>query len=134
MESNKLPDSFVVDKSIKSYPTEVGSVNFKADDIDLFKNDKASNLKNYYSQRFDELKSEYISLMRDIEINQRLYGCKYNFQPIPGHTYYLYLGKEGEFLSIIKPHEWGKRQGIFEFIGAFIFNSEGRWLEIKSII
>lgn len=124
----KLPDSYVVDRRLKTYPTEVGSVNFKVEDIDLFKNDKASNLKHYYDQKFNELKSQYIELMEDIQINQRLYECRYSFQPLSGHTYYLYKTKEDEFLSIIKPHEWGKKIETMEFIGAFLYTSDGRWV------
>ena len=82
----KLPDSYVVDRRLKSYPTEIGSLNFKAEDIDLFKINKTSKLKNFYSQKFEEIKQEYISLMNDIEVNERLYSCKYSFEPIVGQT------------------------------------------------
>ena len=32
MKEKKLPDSYVVDRRLKSYPTEIGSINFKVDD------------------------------------------------------------------------------------------------------
>ena len=47
MKEKKLPDSYVVDRRLKSYPTEIGSINFKVDDIELFKKNKTSKLKNY---------------------------------------------------------------------------------------
>jgi hypothetical protein len=122
----KLPDSYVVDKRLKSYPTEIGSLNFKADDIDLFKLNKTSKLKNFYNQKFEEIKKEYISLMNDIEVNERLYKCKYSFEPIVGQTYHLYLKDDGtEFLSIISPEEWKSKT----LIGSYLYDSDGRWIE-----
>jgi hypothetical protein len=125
MDKKKLPDSYVVDRKLKSYPTEIGSLNFKSDDIELFKINKTSKLKNFYNQKFEEIKQEYISLMNDIEVNERLYNCKYSFEPIVGQTYHLYLKDDGtEFLSIIAPNEWKKT-----FIGSYLYDSDGRWIE-----
>ena len=126
MGKEKLPDSYVVDRRLKTYPTEVGSVNFKVDDIDLFKNEKTSRLKGYYAQKFDEMKEEYLKLMDDIEINERLYKCKYSFEPVVGNEYHLYSDNGSEFLSIISPIEWKNK---FEFIGTFRFGSDGRWIK-----
>jgi hypothetical protein len=52
----KLPDSYVVNRRLKTYPTEIGSLNFKVDDIELFKINKTSKLKNFYNQKFEEIK------------------------------------------------------------------------------
>ena len=126
MDKKKLPDSYVVDRKLKSYPTEIGSLNFKSDDIELFKINKTSKLKNFYNQKFEEIKQEYISLMNDIEVNERLYNCKYSFEPIIGQTYHMYLDDLGnEFLSIIAPNEWKKKT----FIGSYLYDSDGRWIE-----
>jgi hypothetical protein len=122
----KLPDSYVVNRRLKTYPTEIGSLNFKVDDIELFKINKTSKLKNFYNQKFEEIKKEYISLMNDIEVNERLYKCKYSFEPIVGQTYHLYLKDDGtEFLSIISPEEWKNKS----LIGSYLYDSDGRWVE-----
>ena len=126
MDEKKLPDSYVVDRKLKSYPTEIGSINFKVDDIELFKINKTSKLKNFYNQKFEEIKKEYHSLMKDIEVNERLYNCKYSFEPIVGQTYHLYLKDDGtEFLSIISPEEWKNKF----FIGSYLYDPDGRWIE-----
>ncbi len=126
MDEKKLPDSYVVDRRLKTYPTEIGSLNFKVDDIELFKINKTSKLKNFYNQKFEEIKKEYISLMNDIEVNERLYNCKYSFEPIVGQTYHLYLKDDGtEFLSIISPEEWKNKS----LIGSYLYDSDGRWVE-----
>lgn len=127
MKEKDLPDSYVVNRRTKTYPTELGSQPFKPDDIELFKLDKTSNLKNHYVTKFEELKSEYTKLMQEIAINERVYKSKFSFQPIVGQTYYLYERETDEFLSIISPDEWN---GRYELIGAFRLQTDGRWLEV----
>ena len=123
----KVPDSFVEDRRLKSYPTEIGSQKFSPDDIQLFKIEKTSKLKHHFSSKFSELQSEYKKLIEEININERLYLAKHSFEPIPGKSYYLYIKENGEdFLSLISPKEWG---GRFEYVGTFEFLSDGRWVQ-----
>ena len=99
----KRPDNFVEDKIVKSYPTEIGSQNFKPDDISLFKLEKTTKVKKYYSTKFEEIATQYELLMKDIQINERLYKSNHNFEPVTGEIYNLYKKQSGEeFISIIK--------------------------------
>jgi hypothetical protein len=125
----KVPDSFVPDRRLKSYPTELGSQKFSPDDISLFKLEKASKLKNHYNSKFVEIQKEYQKILDEIQVNERLYLADHSFEPIPGHSYYLYSKDNGEFLSIISPQEWGNK---YEFIGKFQFLSDGRWIQSES--
>lgn len=128
MEEKKLPDSFVVNRMSKEYPTEIGSQPFSPDNIQLFKQEKTSKIKKYYSSKFEELAKEYESIMSEISINERLYSAKHNFEPVSGETYHLYKKENGEeFLSLINPSQWNK----FEFVGTYRFLSDGRWVESK---
>jgi len=126
MSEKKLPDSYVPDRRFKSYPTEIGSQKFSADDITLFKIDKTNKLKHHYTSKFDEIQKQYQILLEEISINERLYLAKHNFEPIPGQTYFLYQKEGEEFLSIISPEEWKNR---YQYIGKFQFLSDGRWID-----
>jgi hypothetical protein len=124
MEKNKMPDSFVENRLSKRYPTEIGAPKFEPDNISLFKIEKTSKIKKYYSAKFEEMTKEYENLMSEIKMNERLYKASHNFEPISGETYHLYKRKSGEeFLSLISPNQWKK----FEFIGSYKFLSDGRW-------
>ena len=124
----KKPDSYVFDRALKTYPTEIGSQPFKPDEIELFKIDKSNKLKHHYVSKFEELKSEYQRLMEDISMNERIYQSSYNFQPIVGQIYYLYKKEnDNEFLSIISPIEWNNR---YQIIGSYQLQTDGRWNEI----
>jgi predicted HTH transcriptional regulator len=123
----KMPDSFVENRLSKRYPTEVGAPKFEPDNISLFKLEKTSKVKKYYSSKFEEMAKEYESLMNEISINERLYKSSHNFEPTSGEIYHLYKKESGEeFLSLISPDQWKK----FEFIGSYKFLSDGRWVEI----
>lgn len=124
MENKKMPDSFVENRLSKRYPTEIGAPKFEPDNISLFKIEKTSKIKKYYSSKFDEMTKEYEKLMSEIKVNERLYMAAHNFEPISGETYHLYKKESNEeFLSLISPEQWKK----FEFIGSFKFLSDGRW-------
>jgi hypothetical protein len=128
MMEKKLPDSYVPERRLKEYPTELGSQNFSPDNISLFKVEKAHKLKNHYSSKFDELQKEYKKLIDEISTNERLYLAKHNFEPISGHSYFLYQKETEEFISMISPEEWSNR---YQYIGKFQFLSDGRWTEIE---
>jgi hypothetical protein len=128
MTEKNLPDSYVPDRRLKSYPTEIGSQKFSPDDITLFKIEKTNKLKHHYTSKFEEIQKEYQKLMNEISTNERLYLAKHNFEPIAGQSYYLYQKETEEFLSIISPEEWRNR---YQFIGKFQFLSDGRWIEIS---
>jgi hypothetical protein len=128
MNDKKIPDSYVPDRKLKSYPTEIGSQKFSPDDITLFKIEKTNKLKHHYTSKFEEIQKEYQKLMEEISINERLYLAKHNFEPIPGQSYFLYQKENTEFLSIISPKEWGNK---YEYIGEFKFLFDGRWGKVK---
>lgn len=125
MEEKKLPDSFVVDRYKKTYPTEIGSQAFVPDEIELFKIEKTNKLKHYFSSKFDEIKNEYREMMESINLNERIYSAKYSFQPIVGQVYYLYTNNGEDFLSLISPTEWKNK---FELVGAYTLQSDGLWV------
>lgn len=124
----KLPDSFVPNRSLKEYPTEIGSQKFSPDNIDLFKFEKTSKIKKYYTQKFEELSKQYESLLNDIQVNELLYSAKYNFEPVVGECYYLYHKDDHKFLSLIEPQEWNNK---YSFIGEFQYQTDGRWIKIQ---
>ena len=124
MINKKLPDSYVPDRRLKSYPTEIGSQKFSPDDIILFKIEKTNKLKHHYTSKFEEIQKEYQKLMQEISTNERLYMAQHNFEPTSGEIYHLYKKESGEeFLSLISPEQWKK----FDFIGSYKFLSDGRW-------
>ena len=74
------------------------------------------------------MREEFERLMSTISITERIQRARFNFTPIVGNPYYLYYNKGYEFLSMIKPEEWGKRLPS-ECIGCFKLTTNGVWIQ-----
>ena len=105
----------------KSYPTGFNSKNFSPDEIKKFK----SETQHYFKSKLFEIKNDYEKLIKEIEWTETIHNSKYKFIPIVGKTYYLYKGKESNFLIIISPKEWKT-----ETLGAYKLNSNNTWTKL----
>jgi phage regulator Rha-like protein len=71
-------------------------------------------------QRIERLYDEY-------NTSVMVWESKISFEPIVGHSYYLYEFKDGKTLSLISPQQWDK----FDcFIGEYILTSERKWIKV----
>ena len=129
----KKPDLVVFDEnegynsSILPYGTNVGAPAIKMDDVVTWKQQSVIKVNHQLKTKFNELKEEYQKLVQEYQWNQLVYKSKFNFEPVIGETYHLFVGNDGEmFLSLIEPEQWKKR----EHIGSFILNSERKWIKI----
>ena len=126
--SKKIPDNVVFndgkfDANTKNYPTTISAPSFAPISIDRSDSIKADK---YFSSRLNELKSEYENLVDEYKWSNIIYNALYNFQPILGEPYYLYLNKDNKhFLSIIEPSEWNQT-----YVGAFKLLKSGKWEKV----
>ena len=115
-------DSQVYDAFKKEYPTSFNSKTFKPE----ITKSLHSSAKNYFESKFYEIKEEYERLLKDIEYSNLLYNAKCNFTPVVGKTYYLYKGKESNFISLIAPNEWD-----YKFLGSYKLTTNNIWNKTK---
>lgn len=131
--SKKYPDNVVWDEksqkyvaNILPYGSNVGAPAIIPDDIDTWKQISVNKVNKQLKTKFEELKEEYKKLIEEFQWNDLVYKSRFNFEPVLGETYYLYIGNNEElFLSLIAPNEWKK-----ECIGSFTLNSERKWIKI----
>ena len=121
----KYPDNIVYDEekgfnaNILPYGTNVGAPAIKVEDIAVWKGISVNKVNKQFSAKFNELKEEY-------QWNDLVYKSKFNFEPVIGENYHLYVGNDGGlFLSMIEPNQWNR-----EHIGSFTLNSERKWIKI----
>ena len=131
--NSKKPDQIVhtneadYNASKLPYATTVGAPLIKIDDIVSWKSRGITSVNKEFENKFNELKSQYESLMEEYQWNELIYNAKYAFEPIIGEIYHLYLDGNGEnILSLIAPNEWNK-----EYLGTFKMNSDKKWIHIK---
>ena len=126
--SKKIPDNVVFndgkfDANTKNYPTTISAPSFAPISIDRSDSIKADK---YFSSRLNELKSEYENLVDEYKWSNIIYNALYNFQPILGEPYYLYLNNDNKhFLSIIEPSEWNQT-----YVGTFKLLNNGKWEKV----
>jgi hypothetical protein len=128
----KYPDNIVYDEkegfnaNILPYGSNVGAPAIKVEDIAVWKGVSVNKVNKQFSAKFNELKEEYRKLVEEYQWNDLVYKSKFNFEPVIGESYHLYVGDNGEsFLSLIEPTMWDR-----EHIGSFTLNSERKWIKV----
>jgi hypothetical protein len=113
--------------ALYEYPTSLSSPKIEPVDLTLFKRYSVTKANDYFGGKWEDLVEEAEILKETIELNERIYSCKYNFEPKVGHTYHIYEGRDGrEFLSIISPDEWNMKHVI-----SVRLNSDSVWKKIQ---
>lgn len=112
--------------SLYEYPTSLSSPKIEPVDLTAFKRYGVIKANDYFGGKWGDLLEEAQILKETIELNERIYSCKYNFEPKIGCTYHIYRGRDGrEFLSMIKPTEWN-----MEHLISVRLNSDNVWKKI----
>ena len=79
---------------------------------------------------FEREKKELIDkakkLQEEYDTSVLVWESIMNFEPIVGHTYFLYNFEKGLTLSIISPQEWKYSD---KFVGSFTLNSDNKWIK-----
>lgn len=82
---------------------------------------------DFFDSRYQDIIKQAEELKEQIELNERVYSCRYTFEPQIGKTYHVYLDKNGkEFLSLIHPNEWKT-----EYVMSVRLNSDSVWKKIS---
>jgi hypothetical protein len=88
-------------------------------------------LKQLYGQ-METLAKQAAELRERAEISYRIYEADMNFQPLVGHTYFLYERADGlSVLSMIASHEWGKKMPYARFLAEVKLLADHTW-EVKA--
>jgi len=124
----KKPDNVVFDIQSqeydsykKNYPTDLGSPVF---DSAVLKKDNFAF--KHLKAKFDELNTEYTSLLTTLKWNEIIYNSEHNFTPIAGEEYHLYKNKNITFLSMIEPNQWEMK-----YIATFRLSANDIWEKIN---
>ena len=122
----KKPDNVAENPGLLPYGSNVSAPAIRVEDTTLWKNTNAIKVNHQLQTRFNELKEEYKKLVEEYKWNELVYNAKFNFEPVIGQTYHLYVGKDGNiFLSMINPNEW-----TYECVGSFVLDSNNKWNKI----
>jgi len=116
-------------KSLLKYADNVASPVIKQDGVKAWQTDSLKSVNRHFSQKFEEIKKEYSSLIDEFKWNELIYKSRYSFKPLQGKVYHLYQKNDNDkdlFLSIVDPSEWNML-----FIGSFKLLSNNKWEKIE---
>lgn len=124
----KKPDNVSETPGLLPYGTNVSAPAIKVEDITAWKSINAVKVNHQLQTKFNELKEEYKKLVEEYKWNELVYNAKFSFEPVIGHIYHLYVGKDGNiFLSMINPNEWK-----YKCLGSFKLDSNNKWNKVES--
>ena len=126
MAKNKdKPDMFAENKAIMPYGDSVAAPKIDLPNTNAWVAQQSTDINNYLSTKFIELKEEYAKLIALYKWNELVSKSEFSFIPIKGHTYYLYQRKDEKlFLSLIEPEYWNQL-----FVGEVTLDSDNKWIK-----
>jgi hypothetical protein len=105
-------------------PTQQGAIKSKA--MAAMEQQTNRQLKQLYDQ-MKVLAEQAKALQNRAEVSRQIYDAEMNFEPVTGHTYYLYLRKTGRYvLSMVSPEEWGKNPP-YQYISQVSLLADHTW-------
>lgn len=131
MSEEKKPDLVVWSKERGYYAKELtygsnlGAPSIKLENVDGWKKNQVFEVNKQMEVKFQELKNQYENMLEEIYWNEQVYSSHYNFIPVIGETYYLYLNKGRTFLSLIEPTSWN-----YQCLGGFKLDSSKKWSKL----
>ena len=126
MAKNKdKPDMFAENKAIMPYGDSVAAPKIDLPNTNAWVAQQSTDINNYLSTKFIELKEEYAKLIALYKWNELVNKSEFSFIPIKGHTYYLYQREDEKlFLSLIEPEYWNQL-----FVGEVTLDSDNKWIK-----
>ena len=130
---DKKPDLVVWDKvngydaNLKSYPTNLGVPSFDLPKVSLAKTEASKKMLDVFESERDEIIKRIEKLYEEYNDSIMVWESKISFEPVVGHTYYLYEFNNVKTLSLISPEQWDK---FDSFIGKFKLTSDRKWIKI----
>jgi len=120
IDLEKMKESTTDKPGIISFPHHSGSALIKPTDKGKIKGRAVSAMhqqtESQMGQIYEQMQllaEQAKAIQNRVEISERIYLAKINFEPLINHTYYLYQNAKSEdVLSLIAPQEWGRSSSM----------------------
>jgi Protein of unknown function (DUF2452) len=79
-------------------------------------------------KQMELLAAQAKAIQKRVEVSERIYLAKMPFEPLIGHTYFLYRRDSGEdLLSLVGPTDWGRSKPKLEFVAKIKLLADHTW-------
>jgi hypothetical protein len=118
-----------------SFPHHSGSAIIKPTDRGKIKGRAVSAMHEQTERQMNQLYEQMSLLAKQandlksrVEISERIYLAKINFEPLINHTYYMYEGPDKkDILSLIAPTEWGRSNTQMNYLATVKLLADHTW-------
>lgn len=129
------PDKITEAPGLLPYAHTVGGALVKPEDKGKIKGRAMVAMKQQTDRQMQQLykqmevlANQAKELQRRVEISEMIYGSEMGFEPLVGHTYYLYERKDGNhLLSMVGPNEWGRSFPFSAHIATVTLLADHTW-------
>lgn len=109
-----------------TYGSNIGAPAIHLEDAQGWKEIQITKANKQLKVKYDEIKKDLENLIQEANWNQIVYNSDYNFVPVVGEVYHLYVREdETKFLSLIHPKEWNKK-----YVASFTLDSNQKWIMV----
>jgi hypothetical protein len=117
------------------FPHHSGSAIIKPTDRGKIKGRAVSAMHEQTDRQMSQLYEQMQLLAKQandlksrVEISERIYLAKINFEPLISHTYFMYEGPDGkDILSLIAPNEWGRSNTKMNYLATVKLLADHTW-------
>jgi len=128
-------DKVAENPGLLPYAHTLGSAVIRPEDTGKIKGRAVTAMRQQTQRQMDQLYKQMQTLVdqanelkRRVEVSERIYQTKLNFDPIIGNTYYLYERHDGtDMFSMIGPTEWGRSRPFKKFVAQVTLLADHTW-------
>ncbi len=136
----KLKEKTTADPGLIEFAHTVGGAIIKPTDAGKIRGKAVSAMHDQTTRQFRQLYDQMQTLVQQardlkerVNISERIYMAKINFDPVINHYYWLYQRKDGtDFLSMVGPEEWGRVKPFEKCLAKVQLLSDHTWEVLES--
>ena len=141
IDLERLKDKTTEAPGLLPYAHTIGGVAIKPEDRGKIRGKSMSAMYQQTDRQMQQLHDQMQKLLEQaqslksrVNVSERIYEAEMRFEPIIGHDYYLYQKKDGaDQLSMVAPHEWGRKFPFEACLAKVTLLSDHTWEVIEHI-
>ena len=129
------PDKVAENPGLMAYAHSAGGAVIRPDDLGKVKGKAVLAMRQQTERQLGQLYEQMAVLARQakdlrdrVEVSERIYGAKMNFEPVLNEIYYVYEKEDGsDVLSMVAPNEWGRSYKFSRYVAKVTMLADHTW-------
>ena len=136
MKENPIDkDKVAENPGLLPYAHTIGGAVIKPEDKGKIKSRALSAMRQQTEKQMSQLYKQMQliaeqanDIKKRVEVSEKIYMSEMGFEPLVGHTYFLYEKEDGRnILSMVSPKEWGAKLPYKRFVSQATLLADHTW-------